>query len=133
MEAIIPARNLQSNNRRAVTERSQRKNSSRKTTEYQISSITAQKFRNVSKLTFSTFESLRKSFSHTHADRAPSSLLENLRKISVIFDCLQPFYYGKFQKKTQNLHLKNDVLQFFRTFAVISELLLFQKLHCLAC
>ena len=54
MEALIPARNSQSYNRRAVTERSQRKNSSWKTTEYQISSITAQKFVNVWKLTFST-------------------------------------------------------------------------------
>ena len=99
MEALIPARNLQSYNHRAVTERSQRKNSSWKPTEYQISSITTQKFINVSELTFSTFESLWKSFSHTHADPASSSLLENLRKISIIFDCLQSFYYGKFQKK----------------------------------
>ena len=53
---------------------------------------------NVSELTFSTFESLWKSFSHTHADPASSSLIENLRKISIIFDCLQSFYYGKFQK-----------------------------------
>ena len=98
MEALSPARNLQSYNRRAVTEKSQRKYSSWKATEYQISSITAQKFINVSELTFSTFESLWKSFSHTHADPASSSLLENLRKISIIFDCLQSFYYGKFQK-----------------------------------
>ena len=96
---MFPARNSQSHNRWAVTERSQRKNSSWKTTEYQISSITAQKFINVSKFAFSTFESLWKSFSHTHADPASSSPFENLRKNSIIFDCLQSFYYGKFQKK----------------------------------
>ena len=147
MEALIPAQNSQSYNRRAVTEKSQRKNSSWKTTEYQNSSITAQKFINVSKLTFSTFESLWKSFSHTHADPASSNLLENLRKIYIKFDCLQPFYYGKIKKITKfafetwrssvfrNICSDSELLQivqFFGTFWVISELLLFQKLHCLA-